>query len=141
MINILFPTYKANSISIAILILRVAFAAMLMTHGWAKLSNFSATAVYFENMGIGKFLVGLVVFAEFFCSIAVILGFLQRLALIPMIINMSVAFIVVHGAKLVGEGNGELAFCYLIAFISLIISGAGKYSVDNVIGNYIQKKE
>ncbi len=128
--NFLFPrdTYNTSA-SVALLILRIAFAGVLMTHGWAKLTNFEATAQGFAPMG-GAVAAGLVVFAEFFCSIGVITGFLYRLALIPLIINMSVAFFAAHGAKLTGEHNGELAFLYLVAFVVLMIAGTGKYAVD-----------
>ncbi len=127
----LFPANKYNTItSVALLILRIAFAGMLITHGWGKLTNFEATAQGFSEMG-GAPAAALVVFAEFFCALGVVVGLLYRLALIPMIINMSVAFFVAHQAKLVGEGNGEMAFLYLVVFVVLILTGPGKYALDN----------
>ena len=129
--KLLFPGNTHNTVtSVAILILRLAFAGMLMTHGWGKLSNFEATAQGFEAMG-GVIAVYLVVFAEFFCAMGVIVGLLYRLALIPMIINMSVAFFIAHGARLTGEQNGESAFLYLAVFVALILTGPGKYAIDN----------
>jgi putative oxidoreductase len=73
-----------------------------------------------------------VVFSELFCALGVVVGLLYRLALIPMIINMSVAFFVAHGAQLTGEHNGELAFLYLMAFIVLLLTGPGKFALDNL---------
>ncbi len=129
----LFPQNMHNTLtSIALLVLRVAFAGVLMTHGWVKLTNFEATAQGFAAMG-GAAAAALVIFAEFFCAIGVIVGFLYRLALIPMIINMGVAFFVAHGARLTGEHNGELAFLYLMAFVVLMITGPGKYALDNLL--------
>ncbi len=131
--KILFPKNTYNtSASIALLVLRIAFAGMLMTHGWAKLSNFDATAQAFEAMG-GAVAAGLVIFAEFFCSIGVIIGLLYRLALIPLIINMSVAFFAAHGARLTGENNGEMAYLYLVVFVVLMITGPGKYALDRLL--------
>ncbi len=131
--NFLFPKNTHNNLtSIALLVLRIAFAGMLMTHGWAKLTNFEAIAQNFAAMG-GSIAAVLVVFAEFFCAAGVIVGLLYRLALIPMIINMSVAFFVAHGARLTGEQNGELAFLYLIVFVVLIITGPGKYALDRFL--------
>jgi putative oxidoreductase len=46
-------------------------------------------------------------------------------------VTMSVAFFWVHGGKLVGEGNGELAFMYLIGFLTIFIAGPGRFSVDS----------
>lgn len=133
--NFLFPSNTHNTItSLAILFLRIAFAGMLIVHGWGKLTNFEATAQGFAEMG-GAPVAGLVVFAEVFCALGVVVGLLYRLALIPMIINMSVAFFMAHGAKLTGEGNGELAFLYLVAFVVLILTGPGKYAIDNFFSN------
>ncbi len=127
----LFPGNKYNTIvSVALLILRIAFAGMLATHGWAKLTNFPATAEGFSAMG-GAPVAALVVFAEFFCALGVVVGLLYRLALIPIIINMAVAFFVAHGAKLIGEQNGEMAFLYLVVFVALILTGPGKYALDH----------
>ena len=133
--NFLFPknTYSTST-SIALLVLRIVFAGMLLTHGWSKLTNFEMTAQNFSAMGMGgSFVVGLVVFAEFFCALGVIVGLLYRLALIPMIINMFVAFFIVHEGKLTGENNGELAFLYLAVFIVLMLTGSGKYAIDNFL--------
>ncbi len=130
--DFLFPKNTHNAAtSFALLILRIVFAGMLITHGWGKLSNFEATAQGFAEMG-GAIAAGLSVFAEFFCALGVVVGLLYRLVLIPMIINMSVAFFAAHGAKLVGENNGEMAFLYLIVFIALIITGPGKYALDQL---------
>jgi len=62
--------------------------------------------------------------------LGIVTGLLYRLALIPVIINMSVAFFMAHGARLVGEHNGELAFLYLVVFVVLIFAGPGKYAID-----------
>jgi len=128
--KLLFPSNQYNTlISVLLLLLRVAFAGMLMTHGWAKLTNFAATAEGFAALG-GTVAAVLVIFAEFFCALGIITGLLYRLALIPVIINMSVAFFMAHGARLVGEHNGELAFLYLVVFVVLIFAGPGKYAID-----------
>ena len=129
--KLLFPKNTHGTlISIALLILRVAFAGMLLTHGWSKLTNFEATVQNLSAMG-GSIAAVLVVFAEFFCALGIIAGLLYRLALIPVIITMFVAFFIAHGGRLVGTGNGELAFLYLIVFIVLMFTGSGKYALDN----------
>ncbi len=129
--KILFPeNIHNNTTSMALLILRIVFAGMLVTHGWGKLTNFEATAQGFAQMG-GAPAAALVVFAEFFCALGVFVGLLYRLALIPIIINMFIAFFIAHGAKLVGEHNGEMAFLYLGVFVALLLTGPGKYALDN----------
>jgi len=133
--KIIFPknTYDTR-VSIALLILRIVFAGLLVTHGWGKLSNFDATAQQFTAMDMGGTIAAaLSVFAEFFCALGVVVGLLYRLALIPMIINMTVAFIGVHKGGLMGEHSGELAFLYLAVFVALIVAGSGKFALDNFL--------
>ena len=119
-----------KSVSISLFILRVVFGGMLMTHGWAKFMNFSAIA---PNFMWGEIGLSLAIFAELFCSAGVNVGLLYRLALIPMITTMAMAFFVIHKSILVGEGNGELALLYLAVFFILFIIGPGKISIDNFI--------
>lgn len=134
-VRLLFPVNTHNSrTSFALLFLRIAFAAMMMTHGWKKLADLDHAAQQFELMGVGgSLMVRLAVFAEFLCAAGVLTGLLFRLSLIPLIVTMCVAFFFVHGGKLVGEGNGELALLYLVVFIALITTGPGKYAIDNLI--------
>jgi putative oxidoreductase len=130
----LFPSKIDDTIgSAGILILRVIFGKMLILgHGWGKMMNFGDIAPGF--MG-GSFDLGLAVFTEIFCVAGVVVGLLQIIALIPLIINMSIAFFVAHGAVLTGQGNGESALIYLTAYVCLFLTGSGKYSVDRFIAN------
>ena len=82
--------------------------------------------------GLGSSIsLGLAVFAEFFCALALILGLGSRLVLIPLIVTMAVAAFVIHGAD--PFGKKELALVYLCAYIGLFLMGSGRYSVDTVI--------
>ena len=68
----------------------------------------------------------------------VIFGAFYRLALIPIIFSMCVAFVVVHrGQPFVGK---ELAFIYLVIFVLLFVMGAGRYSLDNIIATLLHKE-
>ena len=71
----------------------------------------------------------LVVFAEFVCSVLVILGLATRLATIPIIITMATAVIIAHANDPFGVKEKPLLF--LVCFVFILIIGAGKYSVDN----------
>ena len=71
------------------------------------------------------------VFGEMVCSMAFIFGFLYRLAMLPMIFTMCIAFFVVHGSD--PFAVKELAFIYLVVFILLYIAGPGKFSLDHFI--------
>lgn len=68
----------------------------------------------------------------------VIFGAFYRLALIPMIFSMCVAFVVVHRGQ--PFAAKELAFIYLVVFVVLFVMGAGRYSLDNVIATLLHKE-
>ncbi len=125
----LFTSYSDSKSSFLLLISRLVFGLLLMTHGWVKYTHFSEMSASFPDpFGIGSApSLMLVIFAELFCSIAFIFGFLFRLSSIPLIINMGVAFFSTHGARL---AEGELAFIYLVIFILIYVAGPGKYSID-----------
>ncbi len=133
----LFPkAISDRTISISLLILRVVFGALFMVHGWTKLSNFDATVEAFGQMGMGgSIAVYFAIFGEFFCGLGILTGFLFRLALIPAIITMLVAFFGVTGMDI--TGGGEMSALYLAVFVALYITGAGKYSVDGFVAKRI----
>ncbi len=121
-------------IQFGILALRITVACFMLTHGYPKLTRLlSGEEIRFGNpIGIGPTAsLALAAFAEFFCSILVGIGLWTRLATIPLMITMSVAAFISHGAD--PFGRKELALLYLLIFFFLFISGGGKYSVDNLI--------
>ena len=97
--DFLFPT-KSNTTKVSLLLLavRIIFGILLMNHGIQKWSSFQELSTVFPDpLGIGSPLsLGLAIFGELVCSMAFIIGFLYRLAMIPMIFTMIVAFFVVH---------------------------------------------
>lgn len=121
----------------ALLLVRLWFGgSMLLLHGWGKLMNFSSMAEKFADpFGIGKTAsLGLAVFGEVVCAALLVLGLFTRFAALALLITMAVAFWFAHGGKLTGQGNGEMAFLYLGAYVALLVGGGGKFSVDAKIG-------
>jgi len=117
-----------------LLFLRVGIGATMLTHGIPKLQMlFAGGEIAFPDpIGIGAiWTLILVVFAEVLCSALLILGFLTRLASIPLIINMAVAFFVIHGAD--PFAKKELALLYLLVYLMIEVFGGGKFSLDRVI--------
>ena len=137
--NFLFPTYDddTGAYSVLLLVVRIFFGIMFLTHGYDKLMAHATMADLFADpIGLGSVIsFWMVVFAELVCSLALIFGILQRIALIPMMVTMIVAFFMVHGGA--PFAAKELSFIYLMAFVLLFITGPGKYSFDAVIGNYV----
>lgn len=122
-------------INIGILSLRLGFGSMILFHGIGKLSGLINGATGFPDpIGIGStFSLVLVTFAEFVCAIFLIIGLFARLALVPLIITMLVV-VFIHEADL-DLFDKEPPVLFLIAFIGLFFTGAGKYAVDEKIKN------
>lgn len=117
-----------------LLLLRLFFGtAMAIAHGYGILTSFSTYADQFPNpIGLGgPTSMVLMIFAEFFCSIAIVLGFMTRLALVPLLIGLSVAFFIYHGGH--SFDKRELAYLYLSAFAVLMLTGPGRFSVDALV--------
>jgi len=123
-------SHKSVGTDLALLILRVGSGLLLFIHGWPKIVNFSERLNSFADpIGLGPALsLQLVVFAEVFCTALLAVGFMSRVVLIPLIINMTVITFIAHGAD--PFNKQELPLLYLICFVTLIIAGPGKYSVD-----------
>lgn len=140
--SFLFPTKPtATKISLLLLVVRIIFGILLMNHGIQKWSNYQELSTAFPDpLNIGSPLsLGLAVFGELICSMAFIAGFLYRLAMLPMIFTMAVAFFVIHAND--PFAAKELAFVYLTLFILMYITGPGKFSIDHIIGNELQRRK
>ncbi len=133
MLKVLKLSFLPKSPDYGLLILRVALGfSMLLLHGRGKLLNFSDTVGKFpavlgipSNIGLG-----FAVFAEVLCSALLIAGLFTRFAALMLSVTMGSAFFFVHKSALVGEHSGELAMVYLVAYVTLLFTGAGKFSVD-----------
>jgi putative oxidoreductase len=121
------------STDFALLVLRVwVGGCMLMLHGWPKLAGFGEKASNFADpFGIGsEASYVLAIIAEVVGSLFIIFGLFTRLGALLGAVTMAVAFSIAHGAQLKGAGNGELAFVYLAAYVTLFLAGGGFYAVD-----------
>lgn len=127
-------SFIPQSVDLGLLVLRIALGAqMIHGHGWGKLMSFSEKAASFPDpLGVGNTTSAvLAIVGEVLCSALIVLGAFTRLAALGAIVTMAVAFFLVHGGKLVGEGNGEMAFLYLIGFVTIFLAGPGRYSIDS----------
>lgn len=133
MLKLLHLPFIPRSTTLGLLILRVSLGlSMLWLHGYDKLMNFSTKAEKFPALfGLPPTVnLSLAVFAEFFCSILLVLGFLTRFAALMLAITMAVAFFMAHKGALTGPASGELAMVYLTGFAALLFTGPGRLSVD-----------
>lgn len=74
----------------------------------------------------------LVVFAEFFCAIFLAMGLFTRLAAGILTIVMVVAVFKAHNGAVFGDG--EMGMLYLGGFLSILLLGGGKASLDGLLG-------
>jgi putative oxidoreductase len=121
------------STDLALLVLRVWFGgAMLVLHGWGKLSKFQELSGKFADpLGIGsKASLSLAVFGEVVAPVLLIFGLLTRFSALSAAITMAVAFFLAHKGVLKGPGNGEMAFIYLAGFVAIFLAGPGRFSID-----------
>jgi len=118
-----------------LLALRVAgVLPILLKHGLEKVFTFSAMAAHFPDpLHIGA--VPSLLFAmlsDSICTVLLIAGLATRWAALICLINLSVAWTFVHHSQFFGRGadHGELVVVYMAIMLTLLLAGAGKYSVD-----------
>jgi putative oxidoreductase len=128
--------------NLGLLILRVGLGLyMALSHGWGKITGGPETwtglggtmdAVY----GIGflpAFWGFMAAVAEFVGGLLVVAGLLFRPALLVLIINMGTAALA-HATGAI-EGGPESALVYGIAWLALVFTGPGRYSLDATLGD------
>ncbi|RNC83258.1 MAG: DoxX family protein [Balneola sp.] len=142
--------------SISPLIARITIGLVIFPHGAQKIlgiwGGHGLTPVMksFEQwFGIPFFITFLVAVAEFFGSIALILGFLSRFSAGSIIAVMLGAIYFVTGSHFFmnwysepGRGEGfELHLLVIGLCLIVLISGGGKYSIDGWIHSKLNTKE
>ena len=110
----------------------VAGGVMFFEHGLPKLMSFGEKMDTFADpIGLGPaFSLGLIVFAEAACALLVVLGVWTRLSTIPLIIGMGVIVFVTHGSDIFGKGESGLI--YMVVFITILLCGGGRFSLDRL---------
>ena len=131
--KLLFVAYRDWAFNIAMLILRVCSGALIIPYGYSKLIHFAEKKDSFTNfMGIGSPLsLALVIFAEFFCGMLIVLGLFTRLAVIPLVISMSMVVVKINHWNVFGKD--EHAAFFLAIFLAIFLCGPGKASADGLI--------
>lgn len=130
--KILFSTDHKHTINIGLLLLRVGFGILMIPHGWAKLMKFEDLQTKFMDfMGFGPSIsLGLVIFAELICSVLLVLGLMTRWATIPLIVT---AIVISSAHQWDFFGESELGSAYLVAYVTLLFTGPGAFSLDQLL--------
>lgn len=132
--KLLSTKYSASAFNMAMLVLRIGLAGLMLPHGYDKLVHFATYKKDFLNfLGIGSTLsLALLIFAEFFCSLFLLVGLFSRLFVIPLIVAMCVALFKAHNAEIFGDG--EHAALFITGFLVILLVGPGRISADGIMG-------
>jgi uncharacterized membrane protein YphA (DoxX/SURF4 family) len=125
----------------AIIFIRLAVGAVFLSEGIQKF-------LFADALGVGRFVkigipaphvmapfVGVV---EIVCGAFLLVGFLTRLAAVPLLIDISVAIITTKIPMLFHDGFWKTAhearvdYAMLLGLLFLILAGAGNCSVDAI---------
>ncbi|MCL9972239.1 MAG: DoxX family protein [Candidatus Pacebacteria bacterium] len=132
-------SWAASFADVGPLVTRVVVGIIFLVHGLQKVGmGVGGTAGFLESLGLpfATVLAVLLIIGEVVGGIALILGVMTRFwAAVGVIISL-VALFSVHFAKGFLASNGGYEFILLIGavMLSLVVMGAGKYSVDRQIG-------
>ncbi len=123
-------------------LVRITTGALLIPHGWQKLSgDMAVVAVGFAKAGLEPALVlaWYIACLEFFGGLLLVLGFLTRPVALLVVGFMAVAVVHVHA------GNGffwtakgyEYPLMWGLMALAIVIRGAGRLSLDALIGREV----
>src|SRR3712207_6029375 len=128
---------------LALLVSRVALGVILLAHGWQKLNEYTlaGTAASFSQMGVPAPTVA-ATFAtavEVLGGAALILGLLTPVAALLNTVNLLGALVLVHAGNgiFVTDGGYELVLALAAGLIVVAVLGAGKFSVDGLLGRRV----
>jgi putative oxidoreductase len=130
------------------LLIRLAVGLIFLSEGIQKY-------LYPEILGMGRFeKLGIHPAAfwapftgtfEIFCGLLLILGLLTRVATLPLLLVMAVAFVTTKWPELVEKGfwvmihDGRTDFAMTLMLVSLLIYGGGRPSIDLTL--YAKRKK
>jgi len=116
---------------IGLLLLRVSSGLlMFFINGLPKIESFDKRLHSFADpFGFGMettFIFAVV--SEGICTLLVALGLYTRIAVVPIMITMATAALVIHADD--PWGRKELPLLFFFVFTTILITGPGKYSLD-----------
>jgi len=133
--KLLSTSYSDNAFNFALLVQRVVTGMLLLIgHGLPKISNFSELSTsFYDPLRVGhRGSLILVILAEMFCSMFLVLGLFTRIAAFIIVFSLSVAVFIYHQGQPLK--NVELGAIYLTSVFTIMIIGPGRVSVDGMMG-------
>ncbi|MCC8035567.1 MAG: DoxX family protein [Rikenellaceae bacterium] len=126
--------FASRGKSAGLLILRLFAGGILLPHGIQKIENYNALSHSFPDpIGLGSTLSFiLILLTETVGSVFVILGLLTRPAALAVSLGMFVAAFLSSPDGFSSQSS-QLPLLLMGVYLSLIFSGAGRYSLDGAI--------
>jgi len=139
--------FMPGNVDAGLLVLRLlAGGSLFIKHGWEKITTFPAMAAHFPDpihIGLVPSLV-VALIGDAICSVLVAFGFCTRWAALFAAVNIAVAWSLVHHfaffKKPQGD-HGELCVLYIITFLALFLTGAGRFSLDALISKAMTRPD
>ncbi|MFC6356196.1 DoxX family protein [Luethyella okanaganae] len=134
------------------LVLRLVLGFIFVAHGSQKLfgafggGGIPGTAAFFESLAVQPATLWAIAVAlvEFAGGIALAVGFLSKIAAACIAIDMAVAVAVFNGPNgffvETSTGGWELNFILIAMCVSIILTGAGRYSIDHGLRPIVAKR-
>jgi len=129
--------------SLALLIARIGLGVVFVAHGWQKFDDMglAGTQAAFAKMGAPapELTAYYSTFVELVGGAALLIGAFTAVAGVLLVLDMLGAFLVVHIDKgvFVTQGGYELVVALGVGALLLAVFGAGRYSVDGMLGRKV----
>ena len=143
MSNSLVNRLLATDNGAGVLALRIPVGIIFPAHGAQKLFGWfggyglEGTGQFFGSVGLdpGYLMALLAGLVEFFGGLALVFGVLVRPAAAALAFAMLIAIFAVHFSKgfFLDKGGYEYALALFAASLSLLFSGAGRFSIDRAL--------
>jgi putative oxidoreductase len=124
-----------------LLVLRVFWGWQFIETGWGKLMHLGRTAEYFSGLGIpaahlNAFMAG---GTEFLGGCLLVLGLYARLASVPLIVTMLIAYATAEKEALMAitsdpsKFTSAAPFLFLLVLLIVLAFGPGTFSIDRLL--------
>jgi putative oxidoreductase len=129
--------------SLALLIARIGLGIVFVAHGWQKFDDIGVAGVGsgFAERGIPapELAAYAITFVELIGGAALLIGAFTAVAGLLLTLDMLGAFLLVHikNGVFVSEGGFELVVALGVGALLLAVLGAGRYSVDGLLGGRV----
>jgi len=134
--------WLSNLKDLPLFFIRIVLAYGFYNPAIMKWNNISSIAEWFGSMGIPMPILNAYMAAstEMAAVILLPLGLATRIISIPLMITMLVAIFAVHYTNgfNAGDNGFEIPLYYLLMLFVLLINGAGKFSLDNLISRRLK---